>query len=200
MVLQAIKDRIFDDASNYTTWWLVELPHVIWGLRTQVSSATGFLSFFLVYRSKAILPTDVAFGAPRIQFYEEGEDEQTRRVNLDSLEEQRLAAVMRQACHDQQLRRYHDHHVKETSFNVGDLVLRRIQKTDDMHKLSAPWEGPFIITEVISPSTYHLQWGTGKECQTPGMWSIYDDSTRRIVFNYNYVFLFLVPFFRLNKY
>jgi hypothetical protein len=25
MVLQAIKDRIFDDASNYATWWLAEL-------------------------------------------------------------------------------------------------------------------------------------------------------------------------------
>jgi hypothetical protein len=86
MVLQALKDCIYDNASNYATRWLAELPHVIWGLRTQVSSATGFLPFFLVYRSKAVLPTDVAFGAPRIQFYEEGESEQTRRIDLDSLE------------------------------------------------------------------------------------------------------------------
>jgi hypothetical protein len=70
MFLQAIKDRIFDDASNYATRWLAELPNVIWGLRTQVSSATGFSPFFLVYGSEAILPTDAAFGAPRIQFYE----------------------------------------------------------------------------------------------------------------------------------
>jgi hypothetical protein len=49
MVLQALKDRIYDDASNYATTWLAELPHVIWGLRTQVSSATGFSPFFLVY-------------------------------------------------------------------------------------------------------------------------------------------------------
>jgi hypothetical protein len=103
MVLQAIKDRIFDDASNYATRWLAELPHVIWGLRTQVSSATGFSPFFLVYGSEAILPTDVAFGAPRIQFYKEGEAEQTHRVDLDILEEQRLATVIREARHDQQL-------------------------------------------------------------------------------------------------
>jgi hypothetical protein len=154
MVFQAIKDRIFDDASNYATRWLAELPHVIWGLITQVSSTTGFSPFFLVYGSDAILPTDVTVGAPHIQFYEEGEAEQTRRVDLDSLEEQRLAAVMGQTHHDQQLYRYHDRNVKETSFNVGDLVLRHIQKTDGMHKLSAPWEGPFIVTEVIIPSTY----------------------------------------------
>jgi hypothetical protein len=169
MVLQALKDRIYDDASNYATRWLAELPHVIWGLRIQVSSTTGFPPFFLVYGSEAILPTDVTFGAPRIQFYEKGEAEQTRRIDLDSIEEQRLTVVMRQARHDQQLRRYHDRNVKETSFNVGDLALRRIQKTDGMHKLCAPWEGPFIITEVISPSTYRLQWGEGKEYPTLGM-------------------------------
>jgi hypothetical protein len=120
MVLQALKDRIYDDASNYATRWLAELPHVIWGLRTQVSSATSFSPFFLVYGSKAILPTDVAFGAPRIQFYEEGEAEQTRCIDLDSLDEQRLVAVMRQARHDQQLQRYHDRNVRETSFNVRE--------------------------------------------------------------------------------
>jgi hypothetical protein len=167
MVLQALKDRIYDDTSNYATRWLAELPHVIWGLRTQVSSATGFLPSFLVYRSEAVLPIDVAFGAPRIQFYEEGEAEQTRCIDLDSLEEQRLATVMRQAHHDQQLRLYHDRNVKETSFNVSDLVVRRIQKTDGMHKLSAPWEGPFIVAEVISPSTYPLQWGDGQGVPNP---------------------------------
>jgi hypothetical protein len=167
MVLQALKDRIYDDASNYATRWLAELPHVIWGLRTKVSSTTGFSPFFLVYRLEAVLPTDVAFEAPQIQFYEEGEAEQTRHIDLDNLEEQRLAAVMRLAPHDQQLRCYHGHNVKETSFKVGDLVLRRIQKTDGMNKLSAPWEGPFIVTEVISPSTYRVQWGNGQGVPNP---------------------------------
>jgi hypothetical protein len=137
MVLQALKDHIYDDASNYATRWLNELPHVIWGLGAQVSSATGFSPFFLAYGSEVVLPTDVAFGARRTQFYEEGEAEQTRRIDLDSLEEQRLTAVMRQAHHDQ-LCRYHDRNVRETCFNVGDLVLRRNQKTDGLPKLSAP--------------------------------------------------------------
>jgi hypothetical protein len=34
--------------------------------------------------------------------------------------------------------------------------------TKGMHKLSALWEGPFIVMEVISPSTYHLQWADGQ--------------------------------------
>jgi hypothetical protein len=81
MVLQGIKDHIFDDASQYTTRWLAELPHVIWGLRTQVTSATGYSPFFLVYGSEVVLPTDVAFGAPRMQHYKEGTAEETRKVD-----------------------------------------------------------------------------------------------------------------------
>jgi hypothetical protein len=94
MVLQALKDRIYDDTSNYATRWLAELPHVICGLNTQVSSCTGFSPVFLIYGSEIVLPSDISFGAPRIQFYEEGEAEQTRRIDLDSLEEQRLTTIM----------------------------------------------------------------------------------------------------------
>jgi hypothetical protein len=58
--------------------------------------------------------------------------------------------------HEQQLRRYHDRNVCERSFNVGDLVLWHIQDTKGMHKLSAPWEGPFIVLEVVGLATYRL--------------------------------------------
>jgi hypothetical protein len=170
MVLQAIKDRIFDDASQYATRWHAELPHVIWGLRTQVSSVTGYSPFFLVYGSEAVLPTDVAFGAPRIQHYEEGTTEETRKVDLDSIEEHRIATLMRHTRYEQLLRCYHDCNVRERSFNVGDLVLRRIQSTKGMHKLSAPWEGPFIMMEIVSPSTYRLQWADGQG--VPNVWNI----------------------------
>jgi hypothetical protein len=110
MVLQGIKDRIFNDASQYATRWLAELPHMIWGLRTQVSSTTGYSPFFLVYGSEAVLPTDLAFGAPRIQHYEEGTTEETRKVDLYSIEEHRVTALMRHTRHEQ-LRRYHDRNV-----------------------------------------------------------------------------------------
>jgi hypothetical protein len=113
MVLKGIKDRIFDDASQYATRWLAELPHVIWGLRTQASSATGYSPFFLVYRSEAVLPTDLALGAPRIQHYREGTTEEMRKIDLDNIEEHRVAALMRHTRHEKQLHRYHDRNVHE---------------------------------------------------------------------------------------
>jgi hypothetical protein len=91
MVLQAVKDRNFDDASQYATRWHAELPHVIWGLRTQVSSVTGYSPFF-----------QRSLGAPRIQHYEEGAAEETSRVDLNSIEEHRVAALMRHTRYEQQ--------------------------------------------------------------------------------------------------
>jgi hypothetical protein len=73
-----------------------------------------------------------------------------------------VAALMRHTRHEQQLRRYHDCNVRERSSNAGDLVLRRIQETKGMHKLSAPWEGPFFVMEVVDTATYHLQWADGQ--------------------------------------
>jgi hypothetical protein len=95
---------------------------------------------------------------------------ETRKVDLDSIKEHSVAALMWHTRHEQQLRRCHDRNVRERSFNVGDLVLHRIQNTKGMHKLSATWEGPFIVMEVVSPSTYHLQWVDGQG--VPNVWNI----------------------------
>jgi hypothetical protein len=111
-----------------------------------------------VYGLEAVLPTDLAFGASHIQHYEEGTTEETCKVGLDNIEEHCIAALMRHTRYKQQLHPYHDCNVRERSFNMGDLVLRRIQTTKGMHKLSAPWEGPFMVMEVVSSSTYRLQW------------------------------------------
>jgi hypothetical protein len=48
------------------------------------------------------------------------------------------------------------------AFNIGDFVLWLVQSNKDYHKLSPPWEGPFIITEVLRPGTYKLQTPKGE--------------------------------------
>ena len=77
----------------------------------------------MVYGSEAIHLTDVAFGAPHTQNYDEGEAETTRRTDLDSAKEHRLMAALQHAQYEQQLRRYHDKNVQQRDFNIGDLVL-----------------------------------------------------------------------------
>jgi hypothetical protein len=41
-------------------------------------------------------------------------------------------------------------------FQVGDLVLRLRQDARGRHKLTPPWEGPFIIAKILKPETYKL--------------------------------------------
>ena len=110
----------------------------------------------MVYGSKAILPLDIAFGAPRIQNYDEDEAKTTRRTDIDSVEEHRLMASLQHARYEQQLRRYHDRNIREHDFNICNLVLRRIQSTTGAHKLSSPWEGPYVVSSVVVPGTYRL--------------------------------------------
>ena len=55
----------------------------------------------MVYGSEAILPTDIAFGAPHTQNYDEGEAETTRRTDIDSAEEHRLTAALQHAWYEQ---------------------------------------------------------------------------------------------------
>ena len=126
MILQGLKTRIFDPIEKYGAKWLQELPRVDWGLCTQKSRATGYSPFFMVYGLEAVLPSDIAFGAPRIQNYDENEAESTRCTDIGSAEEHRLTASIQHARYEQQLRRYHDRNVYKRDFNVGDLVLRRI--------------------------------------------------------------------------
>ena len=51
--------------------WVAELPVVLWSLRMTPSQAIGYMSFFMVYGSKAILSTNLDYGAPRVRAYDE---------------------------------------------------------------------------------------------------------------------------------
>ena len=76
---------------------------------------------------------------------------------LVALDEARDIALLHLAKYQQALRRYHDQRVRGRAFNVGDLVLHLVQSNKDRHKLSPPWEGPYVITEVLWPGTYKLK-------------------------------------------
>ena len=43
------------------------------------------------------------------------------------------------------------------AFNVGDLVLHLVQSNKDHHKLSPPWEGPYIVAEVLCLGAYKFK-------------------------------------------
>ena len=88
--------------------------------------------------------------------YIEAEAKQARENYVDLLEEARLLALSHSAVYQQDLRRYHSQKVKPGVFREEDLVLRLIQRTSGMHKLSSPWEGPFIVSKALHNDAYYL--------------------------------------------
>jgi hypothetical protein len=76
--------------------------------------------------------------SPAVEQYDKGISKDSRRVDIDALEEARCATLVQSARYLEGIRRYHDRNIKERSFNVGDLVLCRIQNTEGLHKLSSP--------------------------------------------------------------
>jgi hypothetical protein len=156
MVLDALKKRLHDAANSKGGKWIKELPNALRGLRSQPSKPTGQTPYFPVYGSEAILFANVIWNSPAVEHYDEGVSEDSRRVDIDGLEEAICVALVQSARYLEGIRCYHDHNLNERSFNVGDLVLRRIQNKEGLHKLSSPWEGPFTVANVTGPGSYRL--------------------------------------------
>jgi hypothetical protein len=130
---------------------------------TTPSRATGFTPFFLVYGAEPILPTDLEYRSPRVRGYDVGANQRAREDSLDQLDEARTMALMHSARYQQALRRYQARKVRRRDFSEGDLVLRLLQDNRGRHKLSPPWEGPYIVVKVLKPGTYKLANEDGEE-------------------------------------
>ena len=110
----------------------------------------------MVYGAEAVLPSDIRHDSPRFTAYIGADNEIARQDALDRLDEERDIAAARSAIYQQDLRRYHSRRVRTRTFQEGDLVLWLIQDQTDMHKLSLPWEGPFVVSKNLHNGSYYL--------------------------------------------
>jgi hypothetical protein len=119
---------------------------------------TSYTPFFMVHGSEVVHPTDIDYGSPRVRAYSDEGNQVSLKDAIDQLDEERGVALLHSARYQQAMQRYHSRIVRERAFQVGDLVLRRIQSNKDRHKLSLSWEGPFMTNDqVLCPDTYKLK-------------------------------------------
>jgi hypothetical protein len=128
----------------------------VWSLRTTPSRATGFIPFFLVYGTEAVLPTDLEYGSPRVKSYDKGTNQRAREDSLDQLDEARTVALIHSARYQQALRRYQAQKIRRRYFDKGDLVLRLRQDNRGRHKIS-PKGG--TLRHYQSAQARHVQAG-----------------------------------------
>jgi hypothetical protein len=116
----------------------------------------------MVYGSETILPTDLEYGAPRVRAYDDQGNQASLEDAVDQLEEARDVALLHFTKYQQALHRYHHRRVRGRLFTIEDLVLRLRQDSRGRHKLMPPWEGPFIVAEVLRPNTDKLATADGE--------------------------------------
>ena len=110
----------------------------------------------MVYGAKMVLPSDIRHDSPRVVAYVEVDNETTHQNTLDVLDEECDLVAAHSAIYQQDPHRYHGRRVRNQTFQEGDLVLRLIQDQTGMHKLSPPWEGPFVVSKNLNNGSYYL--------------------------------------------
>jgi hypothetical protein len=80
MILHGLKPCIFKRLEKFKARWVVELPLVLWSLRTTPTHDTRYTPFFMVHGSEAVLSTNINYGSPRVRSY-------TNKGNQVSLED-----------------------------------------------------------------------------------------------------------------
>ena len=140
--------------------WPDELPGVLWAYRTIVRTLTGETPFKLAYGSEAVIPAEVHMANHRVMVYQEKDNTEQLRLNLDLVDEVRMDAEHRTAKYKNLMARRYDAMVKPRRFNIGDLVLKKVSLAtkDPSHgKLGPNWEGPYRIINYKRQGSYYLE-------------------------------------------
>ena len=109
---------------------------------------TGETPFKLAYGSETIIPAEVHMANHRVMMYQEKDNAEQLRLNLDLIDEIRMDAEHRTAKYKNLMARQYDAVVKPRRFNIGDLVLKKVSlatKDPSYGKLGPNWEGPYKI-------------------------------------------------------
>ncbi|KAL2251614.1 UNVERIFIED_CONTAM: hypothetical protein Sindi_2283700 [Sesamum indicum] len=151
-ILQHLKTRINSKGS-----WDEELPWVLWAYRTTPRSSTGESPFCLVYGSEAIIPAEIGEETQRIASYDPAANDQARAFDLSMIEEKRDAALAKILHHKSLVMRRYNKKLRPREFQVGDLVLKKVEVSKHVGKLDPEWEGPFKVVEIRRKGAYLLQ-------------------------------------------
>ena len=104
--------------------------------------------FKLAYGSEAVIPVKVHMVNHRVMMYQDKDNKEQLRLNLDLIDEVRTDVEHKIAKYKNLMARQYDAMVKPRRFNIGDLVLEKVSlatKNPAHGKLGPNWEGPYRI-------------------------------------------------------
>ncbi|XP_075524468.1 uncharacterized protein LOC142556853 [Primulina tabacum] len=167
IIVQALKTRLQGKGKD----WVEELPSVLWAYRTTPRAPIQETPFNLVYGSEAVLPVEIGKTSPRVESYPEDND-QSRAMELDLVEERRDRAFIRMEAYRSRVTKSYNKRVRIRDFQVGDLVMKKVNPAGDVRKLEARWEGPYKITRKVSSGSFYLEDAQGHLFKRP--WNVFN--------------------------
>nr|XP_016479408.1 PREDICTED: uncharacterized protein LOC107800698 [Nicotiana tabacum] len=140
-----------------------QATEVLWACRTTPKVSTG----------DAVIPVEV--GEPSLRYFRESgsQNDDSRRQELDEIEERRDMAYVRMVAHKQQAKRYYNKRAKIGPLKVGAYMLKdKTQASKDPRegKLGTNWDDPYKITTAASKGSFTLETMEGK--RLPNNWNI----------------------------
>ncbi|GKV42408.1 hypothetical protein SLEP1_g49817 [Rubroshorea leprosula] len=168
-ILEGIRPRLEQQKAK----WADELNNVLWAYRTTSRTATGETPYHLAFGTEAVIFVEIGVPSFRVTHFDEGQNGQLLRENLDLLAEVREGARLRTLVYKQKLANLYNKRVRPRTFKVGDLVLKKVGLTGfetRFGKLAPNWEGPYAVAEVPHPGAYILPDAEGK--RVPRVWNV----------------------------
>ena len=131
---------------------------------------TGETPFKLAYGSEAIILVKVHMANHRVMMYQDKDNEEQLRLNLDLIDEVRTNVEHKTAKYKNLMTRQYDAMVKSMRFNIGDFILKKVSlatKNPAHGKLGPNWEGPYRIINSKRQGFYYLEALDGKKLEHP---------------------------------
>ena len=163
-LLKIIKTRL-EEAKGV---WPDELPGVLWAYRAMVRTPTGETPFKLAYGSEIMILAEVHMANYRMMKYEEKDNEEQLRLNLNLISEVKIDAEQRTTRYKNLMARQYDAMVKPRRFNIGDLILKMVSlatRNLTHGKLGPNWEGPYRVINCKRQGSYYLEALDGRKLE-----------------------------------
>ncbi|XP_055814481.1 uncharacterized protein LOC129884162 [Solanum dulcamara] len=152
--------------------WHEMLSYALLGYRTTVRTSIGATPYLLVYGTEAVIPVEVEI--PSLRIIQEAElsnaDWVRNRIeHLALIDEKRMTSICHGQLYQQRMTRAFNKRVRRRTFEVGQLVLKRIfpHQNDYKGKFAPNRQGPYMVRKVLSGDALILSEMDGQEWPKP---------------------------------
>jgi hypothetical protein len=86
----------------------------------------GETPFRMTYGSEVVVPVEIGLTTFRASTYDDEQNEEQIRLNLDLIDKVRETAEARMKKYQEKMARHYNAKIKPRQFSIGDLVLRKV--------------------------------------------------------------------------